>query len=75
MALMALLLSYFYPMNTLSNEQEDALKALVSQFVEVYLGHPDTKPLDENLADDITDDFHVMLMDAFVNPFAEPDDE
>jgi hypothetical protein len=57
-------------MNNLTNALEAALKALTAQFVEIYMGRPDTTPLDETMADDITDDFHVMLMDEFVNPFA-----
>jgi hypothetical protein len=57
-------------MNNLTITQEAALKALIAQFVEIYMGRPD-----ETMADDITDDFHVMLMDEFVNPFAEPADD
>ena len=54
---------------------EDALKALIAQFVEIYMGRPDTTPLDENTADDITDDFHALLMDEYVNPFLKPADD
>ena len=63
-------------MNYLTNDQEDALKTLIAQFVEIYMGTADTKPLDETTADDITDEFHAMLMDEYVNPFARrPGDE
>ena len=63
-------------MNYLTNDQEDALKTLIAQFVEIYMGTADTKPLDETIADDITDDFHAMLMDEYVNPFvSRPGDD
>ena len=58
-------------MNYLTNYQEDALKILIAQFVEIYMGTADTKPLDEDMADDITDEFHALLMDEYVNPFAD----
>lgn len=61
-------------MNHLSNEEEAELKRLAILFVEIYTGHK-PEQLDENTADDITDDFHVLVMDEFVNPYRNADDE
>lgn len=56
-------------MNTHSTDEEAELNRLATLFVEVYTHHSGVTMLDESQADDITDDFHVMVMDQFVNPF------
>lgn len=61
-------------MNNLSNDQEAELKRLAVLFVEIYTGH-NPEQLDETIADDITDDFHVLIMDEFVNPFIQTADD
>lgn len=62
-------------MNTHSSEERAELLRIAAQFVDAYTRHCGVTRLDEDQADDITDDFHVMVMDQFVNPFAEPAEE
>ena len=61
-------------MNNLSTEQEAELRRLAILFVEIYTGH-NPEQLVEDIVDDMTDDFHVLVMDTFVNPFRTSGDD